>query len=197
MRAPFRSVGGIYAAAATLDAPVYRSRLARQNTSILSLVIQAAMGSIRIRRTEDIRDPDWLPLRCAFWDGESEEEHFASLKKFTARYSPYFALIANKDDGEAVGFAEISLRRDYVNGCETNPVMFLEGIFVLPEYRGKGISAALCRAAEEWGAAQGIREFASDSDIDNDISIKAHRGLGFEEVERVVCFRKMIAGPGA
>ncbi len=150
---------------------------------------------VEVRRTEDIRDPDWLPLRCAFWDGESEEEHYASLKKFTTKHPPYFALIANDAQGEAVGFAEISVRRDYVNGCADTPVMFLEGIFVLPEYRGKGISAALCRAAEAWGAEQGIREFASDSDVDNHVSIRAHLGLGFEEVERVVCFRKVIAAP--
>lgn len=156
-------------------------------------------AQVKIRRTEDIRDPDWLPLRCAFWDGESEEEHYASLKKFTATHAPYFAFIANDQDGRAVGFAEISVRRDYVNGTHTSPVLYLEGIFVLPEYRGQGISGALCDAAEEWGARHGFREFASDSDVDNEVSIRAHLGLGFEETDRVVCFRKVIdqssAGP--
>jgi aminoglycoside 6'-N-acetyltransferase I len=71
-------------------------------------------------------------------------------------------------------------------------VLYLEGIFVLPQHRGRGISHLLCRAAEDWGARQGIREFASDSDIDNELSIKAHLGLGFEEADRVVCFRKLI-----
>lgn len=155
-----------------------------------------ARAQVKIRRTEDIEDPDWLPLRCAFWDGESREEHHASLKKFTTTHPPYFAFIANAADGEALGFAEISVRRDFVNGTESSPVLYLEGIFVLPPYRGRGISHALCRAAEEWGARQGIREFASDSDIDNEVSIAAHRGLGFEETDRVVCFRKRIAAAG-
>jgi aminoglycoside 6'-N-acetyltransferase I len=150
-------------------------------------------GKLTIRRTEDIRDPDWLAQRCAFWDGESEEEHLASLKKFTTTHAPYFAFIANDEDGKAVGFAEISVRKDYVNGTSSSPVLFLEGIFVLPEFRSGGISRALCGAAEDWGRANGIREVASDSDIDNEVSLRAHRGLGFEEVERVVCFRKLIA----
>jgi aminoglycoside 6'-N-acetyltransferase I len=145
-----------------------------------------------IRRTEDISDPDWLALRSAFWDGESEEEHYASLQKFTKTHPPYFAFIANGEDGTPLGFAEISVRRDYVNGCETSPVIYLEGIFVQPSYRGQGISGGLSRAAEAWGAAQGIREFASDSDIDNELSIRAHLGLGFKETDRIVCFRKVI-----
>lgn len=145
-----------------------------------------------IRRCEDIRDPDWLALRSAFWDGESEEEHFATLCKFRKEHAPYFAFIANGENGEALGFAEISVRRDYVNGCESSPVLYLEGLFVRPDCRGTGIARALCHAAEDWGAARGIREFASDSDIDNTGSIRAHLGLGFEETERVVYFRKLI-----
>lgn len=158
-------------------------------------VDRQAGAHISTRRTEDISDPDWLALRSAFWDGESEEEHYASLKKFTTTHAPYFAFIANDDSGKRLGFAEISVRRDYVNGTESSPVLYLEGIFVLPQFRGTGVSRALCGAAEEWGRAQGIREFASDSDIDNEPSIAAHRGLGFEETDRIVCFRKPIGPP--
>lgn len=158
-------------------------------------VDRQAGANIAIRRTEDIRDADWLALRSAFWDGESEEEHYQSLKKFTATHAPYFVFIATGKDGERLGFAEISVRKDYVNGTESSPVLYLEGIFALPQYRGMGVSRALCRAAEDWGRAQGIREFASDSDIDNEVSIAAHRALGFEETDRVVYFRKVLDGP--
>lgn len=159
---------------------------------ILPAVNRQAGAAFKIRRTEDINDREWLLLRCAFWDGESEEEHYASLKKLTTIYAPYFAFIANGDDGEALGMAEISVRKDYVSGCETSPVLYLEGIFVPDQHRGRGISRALCAAAEEWGLAQGLSEFASDSDIDNDLSIKVHLGLGFEDVDRLVCFHKKL-----
>ena len=146
-----------------------------------------------VRRTEDIRDRDWLALRAAFWDGESEEEHLASLEKFTGTYATYFAFIANDKSGAAAGFVEISVRRDYVNGCEHCPVLYLEGLFVRPDFRESGIARILCAAAEKWGRERGIREFASDSDIDNAVSIRAHKGLGFEEMDRVVCFRKLLS----
>lgn len=160
--------------------------------TILLLVDKDGHAIFKIRKCEDIRDPDWLALRSAFWDGESEEEHFASLQKFKTTHAPYLAFIANGKNCESLGFAETSVRRDYVNGCESSPVLYLEGIFVRPEIRGTGIAHALCRAAEDWGAAEGIREFASDSDVENVVSINAHRGLGFQEIERVVCFRKLI-----
>ena len=58
--------------------------------------------------------------------------------------------------------------------------------------RRHGVGRALVRAAEEWGRAQGCSEFASDTEIDNEDSAKAHAALGFEEVERIRCFRKSL-----
>ena len=39
---------------------------------------------------------------------------------------------------KAVGFAQCQLRYDYVEGTESSPVGYLEGIFLEKEYRGKG-----------------------------------------------------------
>ena len=94
--------------------------------------------------------------------------------------------------GKVIGFAEVSLRRDYVNGCETSPVAFLEGIYVLPDHRRAGAGRALAAAAERWGRAHGCRELASDALLENDASRGFHAGAGFEETERVVYFRKRI-----
>ena len=38
-------------------------------------------------------------------------------------------------DGCAVGFAQCGLRRDYVEGTDSSPVGYLEGIFIKEEYR--------------------------------------------------------------
>ena len=51
----------------------------------------------------------------------------------------------------------------------------------------------ICDAAGRWGLEQGCREFASDVYIDDHDSLAAHRGLGFEETERVVYFRKPLS----
>jgi aminoglycoside 6'-N-acetyltransferase I len=87
----------------------------------------------------------------------------------------------------------VSVRTDFVNGCEHRPVLFLEGIYTRPAHRGRGVARALCEAAGQWGCEHGCREFASDVYLDDEQSLGAHRRLGFDETERVVYFRKPLA----
>lgn len=102
------------------------------------------------------------------------------------------ALIARDTGGSAAGFAEASIRRDHVNGCDTSPVGFLEGIYVRPEKRRQGLARQLVTAVAEWARAMGCTEFASDAQIDNIASHAMHRSLGFEETQRVVFFRQKL-----
>src|SRR4051794_2687748 len=105
---------------------------------------------------------------------------------------PEAVLVAADDgDGSLLGFAELS-RRACAEGCETSPVGFLEGWYVAPESRGRGVGRALVRAAEQWARDLGCREFASDTTVDNTASAAAHAALGFEEVEQIRCFRKSL-----
>jgi aminoglycoside 6'-N-acetyltransferase I len=46
--------------------------------------------------------------------------------------------------------------------------------------------------AERWAGALGYSELASDAEIDNTVSISAHRALGFDETDRIVCFLKKL-----
>ena len=135
----------------------------------------------------------WLELRLALWPGERREEFAAEIATLLADAGETVNLIARADDGETMGFAEAALRHDYVEGCQTSPVAFLEGIYVTPEHRRKGVAAALIRAVEDWGRRCGCTEFASDAPIDNIDSQTMHRALGFEETNRVVYFRKEIS----
>ena len=91
-----------------------------------------------------------------------------------------------------MGFAEVSLRTDYVNVTSTSPVAFLEGLYVTPQARRMGVAAALVNRACEWGRARGCSEIASDTSLDNQASQLVHRALGFEETERVVYYRKAL-----
>ena len=43
----------------------------------------------------------------------------------------------------------------------------------------------------------GLKEIASDTQLDNTVSIHAHTGLGYKEVERLVCFRKALDATSA
>ena len=81
---------------------------------------------------------------------------------------------------------------DYVNGTLSSPVAFLEGLYVVPEARQKGVARALVTAVERWALKLGCREFASDASIENLLSQTVHRALGFRETERVVFFRRPL-----
>jgi aminoglycoside 6'-N-acetyltransferase I len=109
-----------------------------------------------------------------------------------ARGSDLVAFIALDRRGDAIAFAEAALRRDYVNGCDTSPVAFVEGLYVTPEVRQQGIASALIDAVAAWGRAMDCTEMASDADIAHLASHAFHRAAGFVETERVVYFRKAI-----
>ena len=112
-----------------------------------------------------------------------------------------FAEIIDADDavcyiqycGEVpVGFAQCSLRRDYVEGTSSSPVGYLEGIFVQEGYRNRGYAGALLAACEAWAQRKGCTEFASDCELDNTDSYRFHQAMGFVEANRVICFTKPI-----
>lgn len=91
-----------------------------------------------------------------------------------------------------VGFAQCGLRYDYVEGTESSPVGYLEGVFVKAEYRKRGIGKNLIHQCEEWAKNKGCREFASDCELNNTDSLKFHLRLGFEEANRIICFKKNL-----
>lgn len=132
-------------------------------------------------------------MRHALWDFETTEDHAEQAAEFYLSGHPdRVAFIALDDSGEPIGFAEAALRRDYVEGCETSPVAFLEGVYVEPGARKSGVARALSDAVAAWGRERGCSEFASNALIDNTASHAFHAAIGFEETERVVFFRKEL-----
>ena len=96
------------------------------------------------------------------------------------------------ENGRCVGLALVSLRRDYVEGCITSPVGYLEGICVDQDHRNKGIASALCEECEGWAKNKGCVEFASDCELNNNSSYQFHLQIGFEETNRMIHFKKKI-----
>ena len=95
-------------------------------------------------------------------------------------------------DGKYVGVALCCLRHDYVEGCSSSPVGYLEGIVVDKEYRNRGIARELCKECEKWAKSKGATEFASDCALTNLTSLEFHLSLGFKEENRIICFRKEL-----
>jgi aminoglycoside 6'-N-acetyltransferase I len=147
------------------------------------------MTTIRAMNPADA--PAWVRLRCALWPQSSETEHREDIARFFAAEAPepVAVLLAEDRGGCPVGFAELSIRA-HAEGCRGERVAYLEGWFVVPEARRRGVGWALIAAAEQWGRSEGCRELASDAEPDNEISAAAHSALGFSDVGLVRCFRK-------
>ncbi|MBA2935739.1 GNAT family N-acetyltransferase [Sphingomonas sp. CGMCC 1.13654] len=132
----------------------------------------------------------WAELRTELWPDGTAGEHLDFAIAAVGEPTRLAAFLARDDDGHLLGFAEASLRFDYVNGCSTSPVAFLEGLYVREAVRRRGVGRGLIAAVELWARERGCTELASDALIDNDASHRAHEGVGFAETERVVFFRK-------
>jgi aminoglycoside 6'-N-acetyltransferase I len=125
-------------------------------------------------------------MRRGLWPGVADGDADAWLARDDA-----ITVVAEQGPGALCGFAEAG-ERAYADGCETSPVAYLEGWYVDPEYRRQSIGAALLRAVEAWGRTRGYRELASDTQLENVLSQRAHERLGFTETERLVLFRKTL-----
>ena len=130
----------------------------------------------------------WLRMRLALWPdaGSDEVDRF-----FAGELREPRAVLVAAEQGALAGFAELSIR-NVAEGCTSGNVAYLEGWYVEPAFRRRGVGRALVAAAEEWARSRGCTEFASDAEIDNDASAKAHAALGFAEVEQIRCFRKSL-----
>lgn len=129
-------------------------------------------------------------LAIQMWEDNVLEELAAELAELIG--NPAATVFLGTVDGQAIGFAQCQLRHDYVEGTETSPVGYLEGIFVEEKFRKQGYAKQLLAACENWAREQGCTEFASDCELDNTGSLQFHLSLGFEEANRVICFTKPL-----
>jgi len=128
-------------------------------------------------------------LRDAVYTGVSSEFHDAELAIILE--APDRECWVVYDGERAVGFVEATLR-NAVDGCLTSPVGFIEGIYVRPEFRGRGLGARLVGVATEWSKQAGCTEMATDAEIENTDAQSFHKRMGFVETYRIVEFKKTI-----
>jgi len=93
---------------------------------------------------------------------------------------------------EIIGFAYFSIRHNYVEGTNSTPVGYLEGIYIMPRFRKLGFGRMLIDKGIDWAREKGCQQMGSDCELDNNNSIVFHKKSGFKEVNRIVCFVKDI-----
>ena len=143
--------------------------------------------------------PAAAQLACRLWEGHTPEELLREFTAQTASGKSAIFVACNDthdvciDSQAVVGFAQCTLRHDYVEGTESAPVGYLEGIYVEASCRRTGCAAALLAACESWAREQGCTEFASDCALDNADSLAFHLHTGFTEANRIICFVKPLS----
>jgi aminoglycoside 6'-N-acetyltransferase I len=145
---------------------------------------------MRVRRYADVDWDEWLRMSVALFPDETRAEIERGMvdRKADPRSAVF---IAERDDGTTSGFLEVG-ERPYAEGCVTSPVAFVEAWYVDEDARRQGVGRALLRAAEDWARARGHTEIASDALLENVVSYEAHKRSGYEEVVRLVTFRKEL-----
>lgn len=143
---------------------------------------------IRAARAGDREE--WLRMRLALWPDWPAGRHLREMEGCLAGglSSAAFVLVRTKGLG---GFVEAAVH-PYEEDCETRPVGYLEALYVDPDLRRKGVARRLVARAEAWARERGCEEMASDAEIPNEVGIRAHKAMGYEETSRVVKFRKTL-----
>lgn len=132
-------------------------------------------------------------LRSRLWPAAPAADLAAEASDFVAGNAvpTIAAAFIAEEEATAVGFLELAVR-SFSDGCESMPVPHVEGWYVDPLARGKGIGRALMAFAESWARDRGFTELASDTEPWNERSIAAHARCGFRETERLVKFCKTL-----
>jgi len=148
------------------------------------------LASLAVRPVAPADNGAWLRLRRVLWPG-STDDHRREIADYFESPPTSSACLVAEGTGEIVGFVEVGLRA-YAEGCRSSPVGYLEGIFVVEPHRARGVGSALVEAAEQWARGRGCTEMASDRELQNEGSGIFHAAVGYQEVERIVCFRKPL-----
>ncbi|NLK04448.1 MAG: GNAT family N-acetyltransferase [Clostridiales bacterium] len=132
-------------------------------------------------------------LAYELWPETEYEELFDDFTDIiSSDKAECFLYYEDEASKEYIGFAQASIRFDYVEGSDSSPVVYLEGIYVDENYRRRGVAQVLVKCVEDWGKDMGCSEIASDCVLDNYLSVDFHKGIGFKEANRLVCFIKSI-----
>lgn len=148
--------------------------------------VASSLMDIRPLQKPDIEA--WIDMRHQLWTHHEREDLIGDTADWVQGKLGVFVA---ETGGGLVGFAEVTMH-DHAPGCTTSPVGYLEGWWVDPDHRRRGVGSALLAASERWSRDHGATEFASDAYADSEVSRAVHAAAGFREKRAVVRFHKQI-----
>ena len=157
------------------------------------LMTKQKKETLHIRRVIPGDRSEWLRLRAALWPDENPEGHHEEMDEYL-RQKEAVAFVAARPEGGLAGFVEATLR-PHADACDTSPVGYVEGWYVDADVRRRGVGRRLVRTAERWARERGCTEMGSDCLLNNEVSLRAHLAIGYEERERLIHFRRWLARP--
>lgn len=143
--------------------------------------------------------PEWLRMRRVLWPEYEASAHALEMGAIAARPGERAAFVVDRGGGRLGGFIELSIR-ERIEVSFADPVGYVEGWYVDPDLRRLGVGRRLMERAEAWTLERGLTQLASDAEVANEPSIRAHRAAGFKETLRLAHFLKRLqpeAPPGA
>jgi len=129
-------------------------------------------------------------LMVELWPDCLFDEEYENCKTILNKENETCLLV--RDQENYIAYINLSIRFDYVEGSDTSPVAYIEGMYVKENYRHFGVGKRLIQLAEDWGKQKGCKQLASDTELTNEASIDFHKKNGFLEVNRIVCFLKEL-----
>jgi len=143
---------------------------------------------LNIRQDKPGDQREWLRMRRTLWDDCPDEQQLREIEGILSGETET-VFFAERPEGGLCGFLEASIR-PWAIACDSAPVGYIEGWYVDPDMRLQGVGRALVEAAEAWAWSRGCRQMASDAELWNDVSHRAHGALGYRETAKLVLFKK-------
>jgi aminoglycoside 6'-N-acetyltransferase I len=142
-----------------------------------------------VRRAQQEDSLEWLRMRSVLWPRCPRETHLSEIAAMLADQEQSAVFVSVRSETGLCGFIEVAIR-PFAECCATRSVGYIEGWYVDPDSRWRGVGRSLIIAAEQWARAKGCKEMASDVEMSNLDGEEAHRRLGYTECSRLVHFKK-------
>jgi len=126
-------------------------------------------------------------MRDELYSSLSSEFHAEEMEKIFHSSEWHCQFIEDKNK-HILGFLELS-SRNIVDGCLSSPVAYLEGLYLKPGLRGKGLGKGVIKLILNWCRERGFSELATDTELKNINAQGFFNAIGFQETYRIVEFK--------